>query len=617
MQADMHSSSTLLYPPPTSNSPKVYAYPTSSSPSFYDDPRNWREHPWPSPRASVLEPPDLTTADWIEDDPPLVLGEDAESQFFDFSQYEMDLEETVSTPTTLLSKQAEEQNGCKEQLDMTELLFGPDHVETIDAQRSFAWALYKGAQFESAEALLRGVVESGQNRFGENHLAVLESRLHLSIVIQEQGRYYEAERLQRELLNTLIKSAKEDHKHTLQTKLALAVTLTCQTRFYEAASIQYEVLEASQQRFGSEDPFTLQVMGDLALSQVKKGIHHQSVKACRFQWDAWKASKGETHPQTIAAKLNTALALSEEGNYTGSYTLAYEIWGHRKHELGAEHPDTLRAEAHLAFCNDNQALHGKAEDRQGLQAQAEEIYRRVWTIKKKILGEAHPDTLRSLLDVALHLQRRREHREAEMLFMQVLDTRLGAGGDGNHIRALHDLSHVATSKLLQQRPQEAELLYREVLARCKVLELKVNPNVFITERNVAIAIANQGRGKEAVGMLQATLTRCNETLEDRHLATMDIMSTMASLLKGQGSYKEAEEMLQNTLTRYRRALGDDHLTTGGVMFAMADLLKSQGRAEDAVVIFRELLDIRTRVLGTEHFLTKRSQSDVESCAGHE
>jgi hypothetical protein len=118
-----------------------------------------------------------------------------------------------------------------------------------------------------------------------------------------------------------------------------------------------------------------------------------------------------------------------------------------------------------------------------------------------------------------------------ILFTQVLDTRLQAGREGHQIHTLYDLSHIATSRLLQQRHPEAELLYREVLARSKVFKLDEHPHIFITEKNVAISVAYQGRSEEAMEMLRDTLIRRKKILGDQHLDSVKIMSAMAGILR--------------------------------------------------------------------------------------
>src|SRR5436305_1325941 len=74
--------------------------------------------------------------------------------------------------------------------------------------------------------------------------------------------------------------------------------------------------------------------------------------------------------------------------------------GLRETVLGKEHPDTLRSMNNLAV-----VLSG-----QGKHEQAEEIYRQALGLRETVLGKENPDTLRSMNNLA----------QAEEMFRQAL-----------------------------------------------------------------------------------------------------------------------------------------------------------------------------------------------------
>ncbi len=63
----------------------------------------------------------------------------------------------------------------------------------------------------------------------------------------------------------------------------------------------------------------------------------------------------------------------------------------RRRVLGEEHPDTLTGAAHVAASLSSQGKH----------AEAERILREVLGAKRRVLGEEHPDTLTSSNTMAL------------------------------------------------------------------------------------------------------------------------------------------------------------------------------------------------------------------------
>jgi hypothetical protein len=87
--------------------------------------------------------------------------------------------------------------------------------------------------------------------------------------------------------------------------------------------------------------------------------------------------------------------------------------------LGLEHPDTLRSMSNLA----------SVAQEQGRAAEAEGLHRQVLKLTTKVLGPEHPDTLRSMSYLALTLHDLRLHDDAVVLMLkcyQKLKEKLGA-----------------------------------------------------------------------------------------------------------------------------------------------------------------------------------------------
>jgi Flp pilus assembly protein TadD len=68
----------------------------------------------------------------------------------------------------------------------------------------------------------------------------------------------------------------------------------------------------------------------------------------------------------------------------------------RRKVLGLEHPDTLASMNNLAL----------ALNRQGEYVEAEEMHRQTLELRRKVLGLEHPDTLASMNNLALALRRK-------------------------------------------------------------------------------------------------------------------------------------------------------------------------------------------------------------------
>ena len=75
----------------------------------------------------------------------------------------------------------------------------------------------------------------------------------------------------------------------------------------------------------------------------------------------------------------------EEAHILGSQALEVQ-----KRLLGEEHPDTLRSMHNLAYTNTYLGEH----------VQAKSLQKRVLEIQKRVLGEGHPDVLASMVNLA-------------------------------------------------------------------------------------------------------------------------------------------------------------------------------------------------------------------------
>ena len=85
----------------------------------------------------------------------------------------------------------------------------------------------------------------------------------------------------------------------------------------------------------------------------------------------------------------------------------------RKRVLGNEHPDTLTSMYYLAF------VYWK----EGQDAEAEPVYKKVLQGRRRVLGDAHPDTLISMHYLGVLYLEEGKYAQAEPLFNSVLKTR--------------------------------------------------------------------------------------------------------------------------------------------------------------------------------------------------
>lgn len=93
------------------------------------------------------------------------------------------------------------------------------------------------------------------------------------------------------------------------------------------------------------------------------------------------------------------------GKWNDEYGVRVFLWEVIEATLGLEHPDTLRSMNNLAT----------VLNRQGKYEQAEEMHGQTLELRKTVLGLEHPDTLASMNNLATVLSRQSKYEEAMAL----------------------------------------------------------------------------------------------------------------------------------------------------------------------------------------------------------
>jgi tetratricopeptide (TPR) repeat protein len=157
---------------------------------------------------------------------------------------------------------------------------------------------------------------------------------------------------------------------------------------------------------------------------------------------------------------------------------------------------------------------------------------------KRALGEQHPDTLKSMINLASVLQDHNQYEAAEELFRRALDGREKVLGK-EHPATLGSMGNLAAVLRDQGKYNAAEELYRQALY-----------------------------GREKV-------------LGGEHPTILKSMNSLASVLRDQGKYSDAEEIYRRGLDGYEKVLGTEHPVTLTTVRDLATVLKDQGKDEAA------------------------------------
>jgi tetratricopeptide (TPR) repeat protein len=249
------------------------------------------------------------------------------------------------------------------------------------------------------------------------------------------------------------------------------------------------------------------------------------------------ACRGDTGLAHVGCKIDSAVAqLAHRGTkvWWECQTCKQEFTGPMKTGLAEAWWERVRGQA-----EESEERLAAADNRassltvQGKHAEAEQIFGEVLNVKRRVLGNEHPDTLMVRSNLAVCLGYQKKHAEAEKIYREVLATTRRIFGE-EHPHTLRCAGNLASSLSSQGKHAEAERSEREVLGvRRRVLGEK-HPDTLGTASNLALSLARQGNLAEAEEILQATLVGQQRVLGNSHpdtLKTARILDRVSSRMR--------------------------------------------------------------------------------------
>jgi tetratricopeptide (TPR) repeat protein/transcriptional regulator with XRE-family HTH domain len=285
----------------------------------------------------------------------------------------------------------------------------------------------------------------------------------------------------------------------------------------------------------------------------------------------------------------TGLYLYDHGLYSITKPLFQRALAIYERELGANHPDTARSLNNLA------ALYYA----QGKYTEAEPLYQRALAIREQELGANHPATATSLNNLGKLYHTQGKYTEAEPLYQRalvILERELGA----NHPDTALSLNNLGELYQAQGKYAEAEPLYQRALA-IREQELGANhPDTARGLNNLGKLYHTQGKYTEAEPLYQRALVILERELGANHPDTARSLNNLAAFYYAQGKYTEAEPLYQRALSISKQELGANHPATATSLINLAILYTAQRKYAEAELLFRRALSIREQALGAGH-----------------
>jgi serine/threonine protein kinase/lipopolysaccharide biosynthesis regulator YciM len=293
----------------------------------------------------------------------------------------------------------------------------------------------------------------------------------------------------------------------------------------------------------------------------------------------------------VVAKLQNRLGVSLQnlGMAERAIPLLVSARETRTSELGRDHPDTLRTITNLA----TSYRHAGQFD------QAISLRTEVLKSQQATLGADHPDTLSTMNSLALDCQEAGKLDQAVSLYEETLRRRSTSLGADNP-ETLRSMNNLAYGYQSIGKVHQALELYEDTLKLRKAILGADHHDTVRTMNNIATAYQSIGKLDQALLIYEECLRLRKTKLGADHPYTLKSMGNLAYGLRGAGRLDQALELYEETNKLMRAKWGNNHPDTLTSMNNLAMGYQAAGRLDQAIAMFQETLGLLRRKLGSDH-----------------
>jgi eukaryotic-like serine/threonine-protein kinase len=272
----------------------------------------------------------------------------------------------------------------------------------------------------------------------------------------------------------------------------------------------------------------------------------------------------------------------------------------RRRVLGEKHPDTLEVTTMLVS---NAFFRGRLDEaeklgRQNLADLRERPGDEVMVYAMTTVGEV---TLYAMSMLGVTLQTEGKLDEAEALFREAYEA--GRQAKEQNLETIRPGHFLAGLLYERGRLDEAEILIKENFEASRRFHgSDDHPEALIGRMWEPVLLQARGKWAEAERKYRDIEKVNRRVLGAEHLDTLAIMGKLGILLHARGKWTEAEPLLRDTV-RLVRKVQPNHLFVAWALYAWSDLLLDKGEFKQAEPELREALKIQRQSLIRDHYST--------------
>ena len=345
----------------------------------------------------------------------------------------------------------------------------------------------------------------------------------------------------------------------------------------------------------------------LVMLTLVAGIVATTVQAQRAERNAEQAKQNEARAMSVRNFLINAFALADpddpsalsidQDDSTTARALFRQLIDNGRAEVGElEHPLDQAAVLDVL---------GGAYTSRGYFAEAESTFAQSLAIKRRELGEWHPDLAESLVGMATTVQNYPDYERATNLYQQALDVLAGTAPEERRLLpAIYN--NLGWLHLNQYRYDEAKQWYTRAFGEINVQEEQSDDPKRLRLRKaealtgLGTVLQRLGDLDEAEKLMRQALTIHEQELGSTHPEVANTLYSLAGCLMGKGDFAGADAAYRRALEIYRQAYGDKHVTVASSLRELTVLARKQGHHREAEKLGLQALAAYNETVGPKH-----------------
>ncbi|KAG9119578.1 hypothetical protein FRC07_005340, partial [Ceratobasidium sp. 392] len=422
------------------------------------------------------------------------------------------------------------------------------------------------------------------------------------MVYEEAGRAERVEALHLHMLGEARKALGDESPGVLTLMANLAITYHDQGRWAEAETMFTKSLEPMKRVLGDNHPSVLMIMTNLAVAYKSRGRLGDAEALAAQAFGLLQSNITSKTTYVALFNLRTLCDIYRaQGNWNLAEETQIELLGIYKQNFGEAHPETLKCMGDLADTYTEQYRWDEAED----------LQTHIVLTQNETLGPRHPNTLVSMCTLAETYSGQNKLQLADNLLTQVFWISQDVLGL-RHPDTLGALDMLAATYGKKGNWEEAVPLFELALAGKKEVHGDEHRDTLSNMNNLAAAYIYLNRASNAKPLQEHVLLHRTRLLGEKNPDTLTSMNSLAMSCLKLGELEKAEALQLRAVQGRQEALGPDHPRTLTSIHNLGQVYLEQGRMLEAAEQELQVSNVMKRIYGKFHVETVSSMFNLFS-----